>query len=63
MVVVSISGTAAEAAIRSDVNLTADDWFDAGLAGCLVELDNAIHGAVVGYRQAVHAQFLGSGNE
>ena len=46
-----------------DIDFTADDRLDAGFFGCLVELDDAVHHAVVGNRQAVHAQFFGSGDE
>jgi hypothetical protein len=46
-----------------DIDFAADDGFYACFLSCHIEIDDAIHGAVVGDRQAVHAQFLGSGNE
>ena len=59
VVVVFIAGVAAEVAARGDIDLAADDGLDAGLSGCLVELDDAVHHAVVGDGQAVHAQLFG----
>ncbi len=46
-----------------DIDFAADDWFYACLLGRNIEIDDAVHGSVVSYGQAVHAQFLGSRNE
>ncbi len=59
MIVVSISYIASGATSRGDVYLTADDGLYPRLPGGTIELDDAIHGAVVGYRQAVHTQLFG----
>ena len=48
---------------RGDIDFAADDWFYACLLSSYIEIDYAIHGAVVSDSQAVHAQFLGSRNE
>ena len=59
MVIIFIAGVAAEAATQSNIKLAANNRFYAGFPGCLIELDDAVHGAMVGYRQAVHAQVSG----
>ncbi len=45
------------------IQLAADDRFDTVLVGCLVELDHAVHRAMVGDGQAVHAHGFGLGHE
>jgi len=47
----------------SHVDLAADDRMDAGGLGRFIELDHAVHNAVVGDRQSLHAQFLGPGHQ
>ena len=47
----------------SHINFTTNDWLYPCLLGCHIEINNAIHGAVVSDGKAVHAQFLGSGNK
>ncbi len=56
-------GSPAQAAVGRNVELTADDGLDLRLFCLLVELDDAVQGAVVGDGQAVHAQFLGAGDQ
>ena len=60
MVVVPVSCITADAASRREVYLTANDGLYPHLSGSTVELNNAIHGAVVGDCQAVHTEFFGS---
>ncbi|MBA7631797.1 hypothetical protein ES703_39333 [subsurface metagenome] len=59
MIMVSVSYIAARATSWRKVNLTADDGLDTHLPGGTVELNDAIHGAVVGYRQTVHTELFG----
>ena len=47
--------------IRSHVYLTAQDRFDPRFSGCTVEIDHAVHNAMVGDCRAVHAQLLDPG--
>ncbi|MBA7690661.1 hypothetical protein ES703_99192 [subsurface metagenome] len=54
VVVVFISSAAAGEAVRGDIDLAADNRLDADFPGCLVELNHAVHHAVVGDGQAVH---------
>ena len=63
MVVFFVRGIAAGAAVRRNVYLAADDGFDARFGGFLVELDGAVHHAVVGYCQGRHAQFFSPRNQ
>ena len=58
-----VVGAALVAAVRGDVHLTADDGFDAMLIGNLIKVDCAVHAAVVGDGEAVHAEFFGAENE
>jgi len=58
VVILLIGGGFAGAAIGSDVYLAADDGLDARLGRFLVKLDGAVHHAVVGNCQGIHAQFL-----
>ena len=55
-----IGGGPAGAAGRRQVRFAADDGFYPLFDAFVVELDCALHDAVVGYRQAVHPQFFGS---
>ena len=59
MVIISITGSAAKAAPRRDINLTADNGLYACLSGRHKKLDSTIHNAMVGYRQAIHTQLSG----
>lgn len=47
----------------SYIYFTANDWLYACFFGCHVEVDDAVHCAVVSNGKAVHAQFFGSGNK
>jgi hypothetical protein len=53
----------ATAVSLGNIDLAADDWPYASLPGGHIEIDDAVHGTVVGNSQAVHAQFPGSGDE
>jgi 2,4-dienoyl-CoA reductase-like NADH-dependent reductase (Old Yellow Enzyme family)/thioredoxin reductase len=46
-----------------DIDFAADDWFYTCLLSSYIEIDDAIHGAVISDSEAVHAQFFGSGNK
>ncbi|MBA7646085.1 hypothetical protein ES703_53846 [subsurface metagenome] len=63
VIVVFVTGIAAEAAIGGDIYLAADDGLYTCLPGCQIELNNAIHNTVVGYGQAIHPQSFGSFNQ
>ena len=56
-------GIAADAICLGDVDLAAYYGLDPFVSGRRVEIDDAIHGAVVGDGQAVHAQLLRSGDK
>ena len=47
-----------EKILRRNVNFATDNRLDAALFGGLVEIDNAVHCAVVGYRQTRHAEIF-----
>ncbi len=49
------------ARLRREVRLTPDDRLDPALLGCAVELDGAVHGAVVGERDGVLSDLGGAG--
>ncbi len=63
MIMVSVDYIAAEATSRRHVYLTADDGLYPRFSGGAVELDDAVHSAVVGYGQAVHTQLFGPCNQ
>ena len=42
------------------IGFQANDGLDAGFFGCLVELDHAKHGAVIGDGQGGHAHLFGA---
>ena len=46
-------------AARRDIDFAADDGFDAFFAGSLIEINDAVHGAVVGDGQCGEFQFMG----
>ena len=41
-----------------NINFTADNRFDAAFLSRLVKINDAVHGAVVGYRQRCHAEIF-----
>ena len=45
------------------VDFAADNRLDARFPGRAVKINDAVHNAMVCYRHAVHAQFLGTGNQ
>ena len=45
-------------AIRSDIHLAADNWLDFVLLSNLIEVDRAVHAAVVGDGKAIHAELF-----
>jgi hypothetical protein len=47
----------------SDIDFAANDWFYTCFPSRHIKINDAIHGTVVSDSQAVHAQFLGSGNK
>src|SRR5207253_9500518 len=51
------------AAVVGHVDLAAEQWLDAGLAGLAVELDRPGHGAVVGEPDRRHLELSGLGRE
>ena len=53
-------GVAVLHATRGHVSFHADDGFDPGFFGGVVEFDHAEHGAVVGNRQRGHVHFFGA---
>ncbi|MBA7675796.1 hypothetical protein ES703_84034 [subsurface metagenome] len=63
VVVALVAGAAAEAAVRRQIDLAANNGLYARFPGGEVELDGAVHNPVVGYGQAFHAHFLGSLHE
>ena len=46
-----------------DIDFAANDWFYACFLSRHIKIDDAIHGAVVGDSQTVHAQLFGPGNK
>jgi hypothetical protein len=46
-----------------DVELGANEGFDAGFLAAGVEVDSRVHAAMVSDSQGVHVQFFGAGNE
>ena len=56
VVPVALVGVHARAAVVDEVDLTAQQRLDAGLAGRAIELDRARHGAVVGDADGGHAE-------
>src|ERR671917_1927668 len=60
---VVVLGPAAVVPVRRYVDLAAHDGLYAGLLCLLVELDGAVHHAVIGERDAGHALILGEGDE
>ena len=63
MIWVSIGRVPVLAIRLCHVDFTANDWFYSCFFGCQIEIDNAIHGAVIGDSEAIHAQFLGPGKK
>ena len=53
-------GVALKSALGRDIHLAADDGLDARALGEAVEIYRAVHAAVVGHRQALHAQLAGA---
>ena len=47
---------AVEAGFGRNVDFTADNRFDAALASRLIKIDDAVHGAVIGYGERIHAE-------
>jgi hypothetical protein len=47
----------------SDIDFAANDWFYTCFLSGYIKINDAIHGTVISDSQAVHAQFLGSGNK
>ncbi len=56
-------GRLVEAVVGGDVELAADDGLDPSLLRLDIELESAIHGAVVGDGHALHAVFLALGEQ
>ena len=54
VIAVFSSWSTVKSATLSHVNLTTDNRFYAGLPGCLIKFNHAVHNAVVGDSQAVH---------
>ena len=46
-----------------DIDFAADDRFYASFLSCYIEIDDAVHVAVVSDSKAIHAQFLGPGDK
>ena len=58
-----VPGVPVEPAAGSHVHLAPDYRFDAGALGGFVEVDGAVHPAVIRDRQAAHAKLLGSAHQ
>ena len=46
-----------------DVDFAANDWSYASFPSGYIEINDAVHGPVVGDGKAVHAQLFGAGNK
>ena len=61
--VIFVSWVSAMAIGLGDIDFAANDWFYPCFLSRHIKINNAIHGAMVGDSQAVHAQFFGAGNK
>ena len=59
----SIAGVASLATARSYIYFTADDRINFCLSGCLIEVNDPVHVAMVSDSQAGHAQLPGPGHQ
>lgn len=50
-------------AFGGQVAFDANNGFNAGGGGCLDELNDTVHGAMIGDGQGVHAEFFGAFDE
>ncbi len=55
--------TALEPALWCNIHFAADNGLDSVLLRRLIELDNAVHRAVIGDSQRIHAQLFGAWHE